>query len=64
MVSGSTVSDISYTVPVGLVQWLDCNSSDGLVVRASASVAVDSDLVPSRVKPMTFNLICAVGKGT
>ena len=28
------------------------NSSDGRVVRASTSVAVDLGLIPSRVKPM------------
>ena len=33
------------------------NSSDGRVVRASASVAVDLGLIPSRVKPMTLKLI-------
>ena len=30
-------------------------SSDGRVVRASASGAVDSGLIPSRVKLMTLN---------
>ena len=34
-------------------------SSDGQVVRASASVAVDSDLIPSRVKPVTLALVFA-----
>ena len=33
------------------------NSSDGRVVRASASGAVDSGLIPSRVKPMTLKLV-------
>ena len=32
-------------------------SSDGLVVRASASGAVDLGLIPSRVKPMTLKLV-------
>ena len=32
------------------------NSSDGQVVRASASGAVDSGLIPSRVEPMTIKL--------
>ena len=32
-------------------------SSDGRVVRASASGAVDSGLIPSRVKPMTLELV-------
>ena len=31
--------------------------SDGRVVRASASGAVDSGLTPSRVKPMTLKLV-------
>ena len=35
------------------------NSSDGRVVRASASGAVHSGLTPSRVKPMTLKLIFA-----
>ena len=30
------------------------DSSDGRVIRASASGAVDLDLIPSRVKPMTL----------
>ena len=33
------------------------NSSDGRMVRAFASGAVDWGLVPSRVKPMTLKLI-------
>ena len=33
------------------------NSSDGRVVRASASGAVDLDLISNRVKPMTVKLI-------
>ena len=33
------------------------NSSDGGVVRTSASGAVDSGLLPSRVKPMTLKLV-------
>ena len=32
-------------------------SSDGRVVSARASKAVDSGWIPSRVKPMTFKLI-------
>ena len=32
-------------------------SLDGRVVRASASGAVDSGLIPSRVKPMTIKLV-------
>ena len=31
--------------------------SDGRVVRASASEAVDLGLIPSRVKPMTLKLV-------
>ena len=30
------------------------NNSDGQVVRAFASVTVESGVIPSRVKPMTF----------
>ena len=33
------------------------NSSDGLVVRASGSGAVDLSLIPSRVKSMTLKLV-------
>ena len=33
------------------------NSSDGRMVRASVSGAVDSGLVPSRLKPMALKLI-------
>ena len=33
------------------------NSSDGRVVRASASGAVDLGLIPSRVKPTTLKLV-------
>ena len=33
------------------------NSSDSGVVRASASEAVDSGLIPSLVKPMTLKLV-------
>ena len=33
------------------------DSSDGRMVKASASGAVDSDLIPSRVKPMTLKLV-------
>ena len=33
------------------------NSSDGRVVRASASGAVDLGLIPIRVKPMTLKLV-------
>ena len=33
------------------------NSSDGRVVRASASEAVDLGLIPSRIKPMTLKLL-------
>ena len=33
------------------------NSSDGRVDRASASEAVDSGSIPSRVKPMTLKLV-------
>ena len=36
------------------------NSRDGQVVRASASRAVDSGLIPSRIKPMTFKLFFSV----
>ena len=32
-------------------------SSDGRVVRASALGAIDSGLIPSRVEPMTFQLV-------
>ena len=34
-------------------------SSDGRVVRASASEAVDLGLIPSRVKPITLKLLFA-----
>ena len=34
-------------------------SSDGRVVRASASGAADSGLIPSRVKPMILKLVFA-----
>ena len=33
------------------------NSSDGRVVKASASEAVDLGLIPSRVKPMSLKLV-------
>ena len=33
------------------------NSSDGRVVRAFTSGAVDLGLIPSRVKPMTLKLV-------
>ena len=33
------------------------STSDGRVVRASASGAVDSGVIPSRVKPMTLKLL-------
>ena len=36
---------------------LNFNSSDGQVVRVSASGAVDSGLIPSRVKPMALKMI-------
>ena len=36
------------------------NSRDGQLVRASASRAVDSGLIPSVVKPMTFKLVFTV----
>ena len=39
---------------------LKSNSSDGRVVRASASEAVDSGLITSRVKPMTSKLVYTV----
>ena len=32
-------------------------SSDGQVVRASACGAVDAGFIPSRVKPLTLNLV-------
>ena len=35
----------------------DINSTDSRVVRASASGAVDSGLITSRVKPMTLKLV-------
>ena len=35
----------------------DINSSDGQVVTASASGAVDLGLIPGRVKPMTLKLV-------
>ena len=40
---------------VALIECL--NSSDGRVVRASASGAVDSGVMTSRVKPMTLKLV-------
>ena len=36
------------------------NSSDGRVVRAFASGAVDSGLIPTLVKPMTLKLVFTV----
>ena len=33
------------------------SSSDGRVVKESASAAVDLGLIPSRVKPMTLTLV-------
>ena len=33
------------------------HSSDGRVVRASATGAADSNSIPSRVKPMTLKLV-------
>ena len=33
------------------------NSSDGRTLRASASAAVDLDLIPSRIKSMTLKLV-------
>ena len=36
-----------------------CNSSDAGAVRASVSGAVESGLIPSRVKPMTLELVCS-----
>ena len=38
-------------------KYLYSESSDGRVARASTSEAVDSDLIPSRVKPMTLKLV-------
>ena len=35
----------------------DFNTSDGRVVRASASGAVDLGLIPNRVKPLTLKLV-------
>ena len=40
--------------PLGLSE---LNYSDGRVIRASASGAVDLGLIPSWVKPMTFKLV-------
>ena len=39
------------------VTWSLFQSSDGRVVRASASGAVHSGLIPSQVKPMTLKLV-------
>ena len=36
------------------------DSSDGRVVRASASVAVDLDLLSSRIKPITLKSVFTV----
>ena len=36
---------------------INFGSSDGRMVRASASGAEDSGLIPSRVKPMTLKLV-------
>ena len=36
------------------------NSRDGQLLRASASRTVDSGLIPSVVKPMTFKLVFTV----
>ena len=45
------ISFSSYAIPV-----LTFDSSDGRVVRVSASGAVDLGLIPSRVKPMTLKI--------
>ena len=41
------------------IEWT-FNSSDGRVIIASALGAVDSGLIPSRVKPMTLQLVFTV----
>ena len=49
---------VSYTdFSVAQAQNRGDNSSDGRVVRASASAVADSGLIPSRVKPMTLKLV-------
>ena len=45
------------SVKCKLVGIAGINSSDGRVVRASASGAVDLGLISSRVKPMTLKLV-------
>ena len=48
--------------PLRLRHWQSGTSSDGRVVRASASGAVDLGLIPSRVKPMTLKLVFAASQ--
>ena len=43
-----------------LLQQAYIHSSDGRVVKASAPEAVNSDSIPSRVKPMTLKLVFTV----
>ena len=54
-----TFSSLSFPYPVTRLAFASSqfNSSDGQVVRASASGAVDSGLIPSRIKPMTLKLV-------
>ena len=47
----------SYLAVLGLKKYRKPTLSDGRVLRASASGAVDSGLIPSRIKPMTFKLV-------
>ena len=48
---------ISQSFSVTIVSVFSHYSSDGRVVRASASGAVNSGLIPSRVKPTTLKLV-------
>ena len=65
VLSGSRLASISRGKYINLKNLKKClaqgfNSSDGRVVKAYASGAVDCGLLPSRVKPMTLKLAFAV----
>ena len=55
----SEVFNLFYTIAPFRKVWvlIGFNSSDGRVVKASASGAVDLGLIPSRVKPMNLKLV-------
>ena len=59
--ANSFLSNFSSHTPQNYLQMISIikqdNSSDGRVVRASASEAVDLGLIPSRVEPMTLKLV-------